>query len=244
MFEKQVGQETWQFVLESVFAFLNFVLWSFQLVPQIYHTYKRKTTYGVNPWVMIIWIVSCAGGTAYALLQRLSLFIDIQLIFFGTFCGVCLSQHVYYALHYSKLKSVLACLGLLLLYSGVTVSCYLVMTTSNSITLTQIIAISATVLLCLGFVPQYITILKAKTAEGLSVWFLVMDAVGGIFFALSLVFRPGPYDIIAGSQGLVVTACQFVNMGFWFYYRKSTRSEDSVEIVSEQKSDISSLSSV
>ncbi|KAI9137993.1 hypothetical protein BKA69DRAFT_1031867, partial [Paraphysoderma sedebokerense] len=203
---------------------------------QVYHTYKRKTTFGLNPWIMIIWILSCVGGTAYAILQRLSIFITIQLVFLGIFCAICIAQHLYYAMNYSLLKSALWCIGIVVIYIGLITACYFAMVLSNSVILIDIFALSSPILVLVGFLPQYVTIYKSKTADGLSITFILMDGLGGIFFALSLAFRPGPYDVIAAVTGLSVTVCEFVNLGFCVYYRKRNRSEDVVDIETITKS--------
>lgn len=55
--------------------------------------------------------------------------------------------------------------------------------------------------------PQYIEIWKYKEVLGISVLFMVVDLMGGVFSDLSLAFK-AEFDVIAGiTYSLVVVRC-------------------------------------
>jgi len=65
----------------------------------------------------------------------------------------------------------------------------------------------ASILIAAGLLPQYMEIIKRKEVIGISLTFLTVDILGGLFSDLSLAFR-GRFDIIAAiSYTLVIVSC-------------------------------------
>lgn len=54
----------------------------------------------------------------------------------------------------------------------------------------------ASILIAIGLLPQYMEIIKRKEVVGISLIFLTIDILGGLFSDLSLVFR-NHFDIVA-----------------------------------------------
>jgi uncharacterized protein with PQ loop repeat len=63
--------------------------------------------------------------------------------------------------------------------------------------------ILASVILAVALFPQYWEIYKLQAVVGISLLFLTIDILGGVFFDLSLVFKE-EFDVIAGVQYSVV----------------------------------------
>ncbi|THH09927.1 hypothetical protein EW145_g1689 [Phellinidium pouzarii] len=60
------------------------------------------------------------------------------------------------------------------------------------------------ILLAMGLLPQYWEIFRLGEVRGISITFIVIDTLGGVFSLLSLVFKP-KFDILAGvAYSLVV----------------------------------------
>ncbi|KAG5647433.1 hypothetical protein DXG03_009363 [Asterophora parasitica] len=76
----------------------------------------------------------------------------------------------------------------------------------------------ASVMLAAGLLPQYWEILVRKEVVGISIPFITIDLLGGVFSVLSLLFR-SKFDIIAGiaysiiivMDGLIVIAAIILN---------------------------------
>jgi uncharacterized protein with PQ loop repeat len=56
--------------LENVFGTIGTILWCIQLLPQIYMNYKRKTTFGLTPYLYIGWILSGLLLGIYTVVQN------------------------------------------------------------------------------------------------------------------------------------------------------------------------------
>lgn len=74
-------------------------------------------------------------------------------------------------------------------------------------------------IIAIGLLPQYYAIYEHKAVIGLSTTFMVVDMLGGVFSDLSLVFRSGRFDIVAGvtysivvvMDGVVLIAALILN---------------------------------
>lgn len=85
---------------------------------------------------------------------------------------------------------------------------------SNTHGPTSVIGIIATVLLSIGLLPQYWEIYKFKEVVGVSMTFLLIDILGGVFNNLSLAFKE-KFDAVASlSFTLVIVSFPF----FFFSY--------------------------
>jgi hypothetical protein len=65
--------------------------------------------------------------------------------------------------------------------------------------------IVSAVIIAVALLPQYYAIYEHKAVVGISTSFMLVDMLGGVFNDLSLLFRPGRFDIVAGvTYSLVV----------------------------------------
>lgn len=69
----------------------------------------------------------------------------------------------------------------------------------------------ASILIAIGLLPQYMEIIKRKEVVGISLIFLTIDILGGLFSDLSLVFR-NHFDIVAAILYTLV----IVSLGLFF----------------------------
>ena len=58
--------------------------------------------------------------------------------------------------------------------------------------------------------PQYYEIYKYKEVIGISILFMTVDLLGGVFNVLSLVFK-GKFDVLAGTTYALVVVCSLAH---------------------------------
>ena len=83
-------------MLATVFGTITLILWSVQLIPQIHHTYKRKSTKGLSLGLLGTWLFAGTFQSVYVLFKMISLPLIIQPHLFTFFCIICLLQDIYY----------------------------------------------------------------------------------------------------------------------------------------------------
>ncbi|KAG7093946.1 hypothetical protein E1B28_007579 [Marasmius oreades] len=81
---------------------------------------------------------------------------------------------------------------------------------SSGRTGTQFFGIFFSVLLALGLLPEYYEIYKHREVIGISITFMIIDALGGVFSDLSLIFASGKFDVIAAIGYTLVFAMDLV----------------------------------
>ncbi|KAF7794277.1 hypothetical protein EIP86_005410 [Pleurotus ostreatoroseus] len=70
----------------------------------------------------------------------------------------------------------------------------------------QFFGIFSSVMISLALFPQYYEIYRRREVVGISIMFMFIDMMGGVFSVLSLVFKT-EFDVIAGvTYGLVVVS--------------------------------------
>lgn len=70
--------------VENALATVGAILWCIQLLPQVWKSWRAKSTTGLSPWLMFTWMVSmCFLGT-YNITQRLSIALYVQPQLCGT----------------------------------------------------------------------------------------------------------------------------------------------------------------
>ncbi|RUS34765.1 hypothetical protein BC938DRAFT_478660 [Jimgerdemannia flammicorona] len=92
-------------LLETVFATIGLVFWSFQLAPQAWKNYRTHSTVGLSPAMLIIFALSSFLYGAYGIARNLSIPLMIQPQLFGFIALVCYVQTLYYGRGFSMAKS-------------------------------------------------------------------------------------------------------------------------------------------
>lgn len=102
---------------------------------------------------------------------------------------------------------------------------YYLLRKTESVELEAFLAICPGVLTIIGMIPQTLTVVRQKSAKGLSMTFLVVDTIGGVFGVLSLVFKSiheqSSFDGLTAVLYLVVCAGNIVFMSFHCIYRNT-----------------------
>ncbi|KAJ8659437.1 hypothetical protein O0I10_004802 [Lichtheimia ornata] len=180
------------YIVEQVFGYLGLVMWSFQLVPQIYKSYRRKTTEGVSPWAMLIWALSGVFLGNYNIGVQVAVPLIVQPQLFSFFAYVCLAQELYYRYLWNRWRSTAAFIFLCLASSGLEIGLvfgYWAADHHHNKQVIDFFGLLPVVAILVGFIPQYWSIARERRVEGISHVFLGMDCLGSVFSCISLAFR-------------------------------------------------------
>ncbi|CAF0873423.1 unnamed protein product [Adineta steineri] len=64
--------------VENALATIGAVLWCVQILPQIWKSWRAKSTTGLSPWLMFTWMISLWVLGIYNITQKLSIPLHIQ----------------------------------------------------------------------------------------------------------------------------------------------------------------------
>lgn len=168
-----------------------------------------------------IWAIACTFQGAYLVSMRSSIPLQIQPQLFGFFGCISWAQCLYYG---SKipLRKVLLYLGVLYaILGGFEVGSVYALWAGerNGVNWPkQMYGWITSALLVAGLMPEYWEIYKHKAVVGISVMFMVVDILGGIFSGVSLFFREeldytalAQYMLVVVFDGIVVLLVPILN---------------------------------
>ncbi|KAK0467218.1 uncharacterized protein EV420DRAFT_672174 [Desarmillaria tabescens] len=211
---------------ENALGTLGTVCWTIQLLPQIWKTWREKSTEGLSPWLVcvlhlivialsltdlilpsLIWGLTAIFLGVYAIVQKLSIALIVQPQLFGTLSLISWGQCQYYDNNWSIKRSVLAVVSIVSLIGGLQAGMVFAVRPSyehGNHRGVDFFGVFASVMLSAGLLPQFYEIYKHKEVIGISKLFMLVDLLGGVFSLLSLVFRD-TFDVLAGvAYSLVV----------------------------------------
>jgi uncharacterized protein with PQ loop repeat len=81
----------------NILGLIGTVCWTVQLCPQIWHSWRRKSTEGLPPLMMLLWSASGLPFGAYAILQEFNVPLQVQPQSFCLLCMVSFGQCRYYS---------------------------------------------------------------------------------------------------------------------------------------------------
>lgn len=217
-------------LLQNIFGTIGTILWSAQIVPQIYQNYKTKSTFGLSPYLMLIWTLAAFFLGVYNILQNINVALIVQPQSFGFMGALCWVQCLYYGdgpdpdpagEHYvdpkrkrrepMSLKRTLVIFTSYILFAAA-FECgfvYILRATAKgdppvpNQAGVQFFGIAAAVLISLGLMPQYYEIFRLRRVVGVSYIFMTVDLLGGVFSTLSLAFKE-KWDITASINYTLV----------------------------------------
>ncbi|KAF7331490.1 hypothetical protein MKEN_00027900 [Mycena kentingensis (nom. inval.)] len=196
----------WGILKHTRRAFLTgTVCWTIQLIPQVLKSYREKSTKGLSPWLVLSWAISGGFFGVYAIVQNLNIPLIVQPQLFGLLCMVSWGQCQYYDAPPTRSKrlSLALSIGATLLLGAFEAAMVFALRPSMNARAIQFFGIFASVMLALGLLPQYHEIYKRREVIGISVLFMLVDLMGGVFSDLSLTFKPEFDGIAAVSYTLV-----------------------------------------
>jgi len=81
---------------ENVLGTIGTICWSVQVIPQIYKSYRSKSTDGLSEWLMMLWALSGSFLGVYMIVQDLNIPLIIQPQLFATLVTISWAQCQYY----------------------------------------------------------------------------------------------------------------------------------------------------
>lgn len=168
-----------------------------------------------------IWAIACTFQGAYLVSMRSSIPLQIQPQCFGFFGCVSWAQCLYYG-NKVPLRRVLLYLALLYaVLAGFEVGSVYALWAGerNGVTWPkQMYGWITSALLVAGLMPEYWEIYKHKAVVGISVMFMIVDILGGVFSGVSLFFREeldytalAQYMLVVFFDGIVVLLVPILN---------------------------------
>ncbi|KAJ2961386.1 hypothetical protein NQZ79_g3409 [Umbelopsis isabellina] len=167
--------------LEFAFSVVGLVFWSLQLAPQVWKSWRLKSTEGVSTSMMIIWAIAGVFLGIYNVGAQLAIPLWIQPHLFAVIAFMCASQTLYYQRHWSTLASISALIAVCII-SGVLeyalITAFKVAQARQVDWVHWLFGVIPVVLIIIGFIPQYWEIFATRKVHGISHVFLVMDFLG------------------------------------------------------------------
>ncbi|RIB19431.1 PQ loop repeat-domain-containing protein [Gigaspora rosea] len=189
--------------LSYIFGTIGTILWTFQLLPQVYKNWRNESTKGLSPITMLIWAMACLFYAIYAMVSELSIVLIIQPVIFGLLCLICDIQYMYYdnsKFIRNKTKTGLLFFVICIIWAGFQSICVLGIRLAEKKNIDwpkTVSGIIPTILSFIGYVPQYYEIYCRKIVCGISLIFLAIEMLGAAFSVLSLAFNPPPFNTYA-----------------------------------------------
>ncbi|CAB4257041.1 similar to Saccharomyces cerevisiae YDR090C Putative protein of unknown function [Maudiozyma barnettii] len=184
----------------TALATVGTVLWCIQLIPQIYHNWKRKDCTGVPPHMMFLWVISGIPFAIFFLILNTNIILQLQPHLFTFFCGVGFVQSCYYPpVKMPIWKIVAISIGIILVDIGSEIGFVLWLRPLYAQGIkwpSMIFGILASVLLAIGLLPPYFELAKRQgEVVGINFVFLTLDSLGAYFSIASVCV--GDMDILS-----------------------------------------------
>ncbi|OBZ74152.1 Uncharacterized protein C2E12.03c [Grifola frondosa] len=192
---------------ENALGTIGTICWTVQLIPQIWKSWRTKSTEGLSHWLVLLWGIAGAFLGTYVIVQDLNIPLILQPQLFGVLSFVCWAQCLYYGKKYSFLVSVAWFFFLVIAVGGFEAGMVFAIRPSyhrGEQRPIQFFGIFSSVIISLALFPQYYEIYKHREVIGISILFMAVDLLGGVFSDLSLAFKAN-FDVIAAvTYSLVV----------------------------------------
>ncbi|KAF8909329.1 hypothetical protein CPB84DRAFT_1631692, partial [Gymnopilus junonius] len=197
------------------------IFWTVQLVPQVWKSYRSKSTTGLSHWLVLLWGLAAIFLGVYTIVQKLNVPLMVQPQSFGFLAFLSWGQCQYYGLKRSRKVAILMTVTAMVVSGILEFVLIIAVRFSHGRSrqmATQFFGVFASVLVSAGLFPQYWEIYKYKEVIGISLVFMSVDLLGGVFSLLSLVFKT-EFDVIAAVtystvivlDGVVVVAALILN---------------------------------
>ncbi|KAI5124278.1 hypothetical protein M0805_005125 [Coniferiporia weirii] len=191
----------------NVLGTIGTICWTGQIIPQIWKNWRAKVTEGLSHWLMLIWGVASAFLGVFTVVQNLNIPLRIQPQLFGFLSLVAWSQCLYYDHKMPLRQTVTILIGTLLILGGFEAGMIFAIrpaVDNGNKRPIQFFGIMTSILLAAGLLPQFLEIYRLGEVRGISLLFMFIDTMGGVFSLLSLVFA-SKFDILAGvAYSLVI----------------------------------------
>ncbi|KAL4873919.1 hypothetical protein BDV12DRAFT_191787 [Aspergillus spectabilis] len=215
-------------VAANVLGTMGAVLWSLQLLPQIWKNWRRHGSETLSPAFFLSWAIAGVPLGVYNITDNFNIALRVQpnmIIFLSLWTW---SQCKYYGAKWSRKKVVLLAMAMALVFGGVEAGLVFALRVAREqgykwpLTL---MAILAALLLAGGVLRHYVDMIRTRSDAGISLKFAILDASGDVASLLSVIFQPS-----LNILGLVIYASELVIwlglMAVVIYFRGPGRREE------------------
>ena len=202
----------------NILGTLGAFFWSIQLLPQIWMNYRRHSSEGFQASFMILWATAGIPLGVFNIVQNLNIPLWIQPQILSTLSLITWGQCYYYGHQWKLQTCLIAVISIAILFGGMEtagiLSLFIVVRKHNVEWPIYLMSVLAATLLSLGVLREYLQIYRHRTSDGISILFVIFDAMGDLTSLLSLLFEP-KLDI----WGLVIYSTELVLwIGIIIYY--------------------------
>lgn len=199
----------------NILGTIGTVCWCVQILPQIWHNWRRKNTDGLPGLMLMLWASCAVPFGVYAIVQNFNFALQIQPQCFGGLTLIAWGQSLYY---HDDWRVWTATLATILVAVGFAVTEAILILTLRGPYYRGIewpmmmMAIIASVMLALGLIPPYFELAKRNgRVIGINFVFLTVDWAGAFFSLMALVAQ-NTFDVLGGSLYIV---CMFLELGIF-----------------------------
>ncbi|KAF8473632.1 PQ loop repeat-domain-containing protein [Russula ochroleuca] len=195
---------------ENIFGTIGAILWTVQLIPQLIKSYRTKSTEGLSPWLVFLWGVAAIPVGVYVTVQDLNVPLIVQPQLFGIFSLLSWGQCMYYGAARSRLWCAVVLGSTLVVWGALEAAIVFALRPSYRSgspagkSGLRFFGILSSILISGGLLPQFYEIYKHGAVLGISLTFMAVDCLGGVFSILSLIFKRHVDVLAAVAYALVV----------------------------------------
>ncbi|KNG89337.1 PQ loop repeat protein [Aspergillus nomiae NRRL 13137] len=195
-------------VAANVFGTLGAVLWSLQLLPQIWKNWRRHDSESLSAAFFLSWAMAGVPLGVYNIADNFNIALQVQPNILICLSLVTWSQCKYYGDNWSLKKTVPVAIVIGAVLGGAEVGLVFALRVAfqrGQKWPSTLMAILSAVLLAAGVLRHYVDMFRTRSDAGLSLKFALLDASGDVASILSVIFQPS-----LSILGLVIYGTEFV----------------------------------
>ncbi|KAF2266029.1 PQ loop repeat protein-like protein [Lojkania enalia] len=180
-------------IAANILGTIGAVLWSLQLLPQIWKNWRRHDSQSLSALFFLSWAVAGVPLGVYNIADDFNIALQIQpniLIFLSLLTW---SQCKYYGEEWSRRKIAIAFAAMAMVFGGVEAGLVFALRLAHERGqkwAATLMATIAAILLAGGVLRHYVDMIRTRSDAGLSLKFAILDASGDVTSLLSVVFQP------------------------------------------------------
>lgn len=190
-------------VAANTLGIIGAVCWSVQLLPQIILNYRRHNATGLQPSMMMFWAWAGVPLGVYNISEGYNVALVIQPQVLAVLSLSTWVQCYYYEHKWSVARCAAVAVPIACCMGGIEIGLVFALREGAARGIhwpSTLMAVLAALFLALGVLRHYYDIWVHRTVRGISFLFVGLDALGDLTSLLSVLFQPGPIDVL----GLVI----------------------------------------
>ncbi|KAI0726753.1 hypothetical protein C8Q72DRAFT_498431 [Fomitopsis betulina] len=227
---------------ENALGTIGTICWTIQMVPQVWKSYKEKSTEGLSQFLVCVWGASGVPMGVYAIVQNINIPLIVQPQLFGALAFLSFAQCQYYAKKRPLWVCVVIYILCMALLGGLQVAFFYAIRPSyerGNQAGVEFFGIASSVVIAVGLLPQYYEIWKHREVIGISVPFMTIDMLGGVFNDLSLAFKD-KFIVLASITYTLVVVMDLVVIVLAFILNPRARRRRKREALAVMEDDVAS----